>query len=144
MRSFNVARDARRVRDGDARARPRPKRVGQRGSGENQCALRLQPTRTPSQASTQTPDPRRVGPDRTWRSATLGDELAARQSLANAVGGSYQISEARYREGVDSYLGLLDAQRELYAAQQGLVAARVARATNFVTLYKVLGGGVLE
>jgi outer membrane protein, multidrug efflux system len=74
--------------------------------------------------------------------ATLGDELAARQSLANAAGGSYEISEARYREGVDSYLGLLDAQRELYAAQQGLVAARVARATNFVTLYKVLGGGV--
>lgn len=74
--------------------------------------------------------------------ATLGDELAARQSLANAAGGSYQISEARYREGVDSYLGLLDAQRELYAAQHGLVAARVARATNFVTLYKVLGGGI--
>jgi multidrug efflux system outer membrane protein len=74
--------------------------------------------------------------------ATLGDELAARQALADAAGGTFQISEARYREGVDSYLSLLDAQRELYTAQQGLVSARVERAVNFVTLYRVLGGGI--
>lgn len=74
--------------------------------------------------------------------ATLRNELAARQALADAASGSYRISEARYREGVDSYLNLLDAQRELYAAQQGLVSARAERAINFVTLYKVLGGGV--
>lgn len=72
----------------------------------------------------------------------IGEELDARQSLADASQSSYRLSEARYREGIDNYLGLLDAQRELYTAQQGLVAARVARATNFVTLYKVLGGGV--
>ena len=74
--------------------------------------------------------------------STLRNELAARQALADAARGSYRISEARYREGVDAYLSLLDAQRELYAAQQGLVSARAARAINFVTLYKVLGGGV--
>lgn len=73
--------------------------------------------------------------------ATLRNELAARQALADAAGGGYRISEARYREGVDSYLSLLDAQRELYAAQQSLVSARAERALNFVTLYKVLGGG---
>jgi multidrug efflux system outer membrane protein len=72
----------------------------------------------------------------------LGEELDARQSLANAAQSSYQLSDARYREGIDNYLSLLDAQRELYAAQQSLVTARVARATNFVTLYKTLGGGV--
>lgn len=72
----------------------------------------------------------------------IGEELDARQSLADAAQSSFQLSEARYREGVDNYLSLLDAQRELYAAQQSLVTARVARATNFVTLYKVLGGGV--
>lgn len=73
--------------------------------------------------------------------AAIGDELAARERLAAAAGESYTLSDARYREGVDNYLSLLDAQRSSYAAQQGLVAARVARATNFVTLYKTLGGG---
>jgi multidrug efflux system outer membrane protein len=73
--------------------------------------------------------------------AAIGDELAARERLANAASESYRLSDARYREGVDNYLSLLDAQRSSYTAQQGLVAARVARATNFVTLYKTLGGG---
>lgn len=73
--------------------------------------------------------------------AAIGDELAARERLAAAAGESYRLSDARYREGIDNYLSLLDAQRSSYAAEQGLVAARVARATNFVTLYKTLGGG---
>ncbi|MGE0827892.1 MAG: efflux transporter outer membrane subunit [Hyphomonadaceae bacterium] len=73
--------------------------------------------------------------------AAIDDELAARQALTEAAGGSYTLSEARYREGIDNYLSLLDAQRELYAAQQGLVSARVAQATSLVTLYKALGGG---
>ncbi len=73
--------------------------------------------------------------------AAIGDELAARERLASAAGETYRLSDARYREGVDNYLSVLDAQRSAYAAQQGLVTARVARATNFVTLYKTLGGG---
>lgn len=36
---------------------------------------------------------------------------------------------------------LLDAQRTLYAAEQGLIAKRLAEQANRVTLYKVLGGG---
>lgn len=73
--------------------------------------------------------------------AAIGDELAARERLAQAAGETYRLSDARYREGVDNYLSVLDAQRSAYAAQQGLVTARVARGTNFVTLYKTLGGG---
>lgn len=73
---------------------------------------------------------------------TIGEQVAAREALAEAAGSTFRLSEARYGEGIDSYLGVLDAQRQLYAAQQGLVAARVARSTNFVTLYKTLGGGV--
>jgi multidrug efflux system outer membrane protein len=42
---------------------------------------------------------------------------------------------------VDSYLGLLDAQRTLYAAELDLIGVRLADAANRVTLYKVLGGG---
>ena len=44
--------------------------------------------------------------------------------------------------GIDSYLGVLDAQRSLYGAQQGLIALRLARLTNLVTLYKVLEGAL--
>ncbi|RLB21650.1 MAG: multidrug transporter, partial [Deltaproteobacteria bacterium] len=39
------------------------------------------------------------------------------------------------------YLGVLDAQRTLYAARQGLIALRLAKLANQVRLYAVLGGG---
>jgi outer membrane protein, multidrug efflux system len=73
--------------------------------------------------------------------ATLGDQLQAQQSLVDASAESYRLSDARYTRGIDSYLRVLDAQRSLYSAQQGLIAVRLARLTNLVTLYKVLGGG---
>jgi multidrug efflux system outer membrane protein len=75
---------------------------------------------------------------------TLGDQMEAQQSFVEATAGSYRLSNARYKSGIDSYLSVLDAQRSLYGAQQGLVALRLFRLTNMVTLYKVLGGGVGE
>jgi multidrug efflux system outer membrane protein len=72
---------------------------------------------------------------------TLGDQLEAQQSLVDASAEGYRLSDARYTRGIDSYLRVLDAQRSLYGAQQGLIAIRLARLTNLVTLYKVLGGG---
>jgi outer membrane protein, multidrug efflux system len=49
----------------------------------------------------------------------------------------------RYEKGVDSYHSVLDSQRSLYSAQQGLIGVRLARLTNQVALYQVLGGGEL-
>ena len=72
---------------------------------------------------------------------TLGDQLEAQQSLVDASAESYRLSDARYARGIDNYLSVLDAQRSLYSARQGLIAIRLARLTNLVTLYKVLGGG---
>ncbi len=72
---------------------------------------------------------------------TVGEQIAAQESLVEASKDTYRLSDARYTKGIDSYLGVLDAQRSLYAAQQGLIALRLARLTNLVTLYKVLGGG---
>ena len=43
--------------------------------------------------------------------------------------------------GIDSYLGVLDAQRSLFAAQQGLISLRLAKYANNVRFYAVLGGG---
>ncbi|MDP2111178.1 MAG: AdeC/AdeK/OprM family multidrug efflux complex outer membrane factor [Thiobacillus sp.] len=73
--------------------------------------------------------------------ATLAEQLDARRRLVEATGSGFRLSEARYKGGVDSYLGLLDAQRTLYAAELDLIGVRLADAANRVTLYKVLGGG---
>jgi multidrug efflux system outer membrane protein len=72
----------------------------------------------------------------------LGGQLEAQQSLVDATGQSYRLSQARYEKGVDSYLSVLDSQRSLYAAQQNLITVRLSRLANLVTLYRVLGGGV--
>jgi multidrug efflux system outer membrane protein len=72
---------------------------------------------------------------------TLGEQFSAAQSLVDAAATTRRLSDARYEKGVDSYLSVLDAQRTLYAAQQNLIAVRLARLENRVTLYKSLGGG---
>ncbi len=72
---------------------------------------------------------------------TAGRQVEAQQALVEALDESYRLSLARYEKGVDSYLGVLDAQRSLFAAQQGLVSLRLARAAGDINLYAVLGGG---
>ena len=73
--------------------------------------------------------------------ATITERIDARRKQVAATQNSLKLSDARYRGGVDSYLSLLDAQRSLYAAEQELIAVRLADATNRVELYKALGGG---
>jgi multidrug efflux system outer membrane protein len=72
---------------------------------------------------------------------TMEDQVAAQQSLVDAVAETYRLSNLRYTKGVDSYLGVLDAQRSLRVAEQVLIALRLARIANQVRLYAVLGGG---
>ena len=72
---------------------------------------------------------------------TVDRQLAAQQSLVEAADKTYRLSQARYTKGIDSYLSVLDAQRSLYGAQQGLVALRLSKLANQVRLYAVLGGG---
>ena len=72
---------------------------------------------------------------------TLAGQRQAQEALVGAAARADELSRARYKAGKDSYLVALDAQRALYAAQQQLIATRLAEQTNRVTLYKVLGGG---
>ena len=72
---------------------------------------------------------------------TVNQQFAAQQSLVDAVAETYRLSNMRYTKGIDSYLSVLDAQRSLYGAQQGLIALRLASLNNMVVLYKALGGG---
>ncbi|WP_424139736.1 efflux transporter outer membrane subunit [Roseomonas chloroacetimidivorans] len=74
---------------------------------------------------------------------TYGRQLEAQQALTEAYADSYRLSEARFRSGVDSFLTVLDSQRELYSAQQALIALQRDRLSAQVTLYRVLGGGWL-
>lgn len=76
--------------------------------------------------------------------STLGEQLDAQRSLVEATTTSFQLSQARFERGIDSYLDVLDAQRSMYNAQQSLIASRLQKLTNTVTLYKTLGGGWSE
>lgn len=67
-------------------------------------------------------------------------EAAQREILAEAQR-SLRLAELRYREGADSLLSVLDAQRTLFSAQDLLAQLRLARLTAAVNLYKALGGG---
>ena len=72
---------------------------------------------------------------------TVDERLSAQQSLVGALAETYRLSTIRYNNGIDSYLSVLDAQRSLYAAKQGLTSLRLAKIANQVSLYAVLGGG---
>jgi multidrug efflux system outer membrane protein len=73
---------------------------------------------------------------------TLVSQREAQEALVSALDDTYRLYDARYKAGIDSYLGVLVAQRALFTAQQALVNVRLAEQANLVTLYKVLGGGV--
>lgn len=75
---------------------------------------------------------------------TLDEQIAAQASLVEATRASYELSRLRYDQGLDSYLTTLDSQRELYAAQQALIALERQRLAALVTLYAALGGGLGE
>ena len=76
--------------------------------------------------------------------ATLGEQLRAQTAQAQAEAARLRLADLRYRNGVASYLDVLDAQRSLFAAQQAVVQVQAQQLQNQVTLYKVLGGGWSE
>lgn len=72
--------------------------------------------------------------------ARWAERLEAQASLLAATQKAFDLSEARFKAGVDNYLSVLDAQRSLYAAQQTQITLQLAEQANRITLYKVLGG----
>ncbi len=71
----------------------------------------------------------------------LRQRLAAQESLVQSLAETCRLAQSRYEKGLDSYLSVLDAQRSLFAAQQGLNLLRLAQLASRVRLYTVLGGG---
>ena len=73
--------------------------------------------------------------------AILDEKLRAQELLLNSQQKRFDLTTARYQQGVDNYVDVLLAQRDLYAAQQNLLQYQAARLLNAVTLYRSLAGG---
>ena len=73
--------------------------------------------------------------------ATLDEQLQAQQAQLEAEADRFRLADLRYRNGIASYLELLDAQRSLFAVQQAVAQTRLAYLQNQVVLHKALGGG---
>jgi multidrug efflux system outer membrane protein len=58
-----------------------------------------------------------------------------------ALGEAVQHATDRYRFGLASYFEVLEAQQQLFPAQQTLAQIRRDRLVAYVLLYKALGGG---
>ena len=76
--------------------------------------------------------------------AALDEQIEAQQAVQAAQAERLKLADLRYQSGVASSLDVLDAQRELFSAEQALVQARLLRLTNAIDLYRALGGGLNE
>lgn len=69
------------------------------------------------------------------------DHRRALESAAAAGRKSVALADELYRKGLTDFLDVLDAERELYAAELELAASETTASLNVVALYKALGGG---
>ncbi|OEZ55383.1 efflux transporter outer membrane subunit [Duganella sp. HH105] len=72
----------------------------------------------------------------------LGEQVSAQRAVQEAQADRLKLLQLRQDNGVASSLDVLDAQRELFSAQQALVQARLLRTTSAIDLYRALGGGL--
>ena len=71
----------------------------------------------------------------------LSEQVAAQQRNVDALDAIARLARLRYREGVARYLEVLDAERNLFTAQQNLVTLERQLSETYVSLYLALGGG---
>lgn len=76
--------------------------------------------------------------------AAVQTQLAANQTLVKADQQNYQLTEARFHQGVDSSLQVLAARQTLDSARQNLIQSQYSRLFNLINLYQALGGGWRE
>jgi NodT family efflux transporter outer membrane factor (OMF) lipoprotein len=65
----------------------------------------------------------------------------ALQDAVNASRSAVEIPSELYKNGLTSFLNVVDAERSLYQAEDELVQSERTVTVNLVTLYKALGGG---
>lgn len=70
----------------------------------------------------------------------LAEQLKAVEAQERSQQRAADIAQARYRQGVGSFLEVLDAQRQLFTVQQSLIQVRRTMWSAAAQLYKALGG----
>lgn len=75
---------------------------------------------------------------------TYGRQIDAQTRVVLSAERRTDLSNLRYRAGIEGRLELLDSQRQLYAARQALLDLRRSELGNAVALYKALGGGLTD
>jgi NodT family efflux transporter outer membrane factor (OMF) lipoprotein len=71
----------------------------------------------------------------------LGRQSAEAEAQHRALQEAVRVATNRYREGYASHLDELDAQRNLFSAEQSVLQLRADRLAAQVALYRALGGG---
>lgn len=71
----------------------------------------------------------------------MREQRAQEEQLVRTLEETVRLSELRYRGGLDSYLQVLDAQRNLFNGQLNLSQLRLQERALVVQLYRALGGG---
>ncbi|HSL20217.1 MAG TPA: efflux transporter outer membrane subunit [Vicinamibacterales bacterium] len=69
------------------------------------------------------------------------EQRAEQERLVEALRASAQLSAQRYEGGVDNYLQVLDARRNLFQGELDLARLRQQELASLVRLYRALGGG---
>ena len=69
------------------------------------------------------------------------EQRQQQDQLVHALVETDRLSNLRYKGGLDSYLQVLDAERNLFQGRLGLAQLRLQELLSFVQLYKALGGG---
>ena len=69
------------------------------------------------------------------------ERLAHLQAAAGAAANADLLARQRYQSGLIDFPTVLDTQRTLLSAQDGVASAQASLATDHVRLYKALGGG---
>jgi multidrug efflux system outer membrane protein len=69
------------------------------------------------------------------------DQLVAQETQVQALRRGLVLARTRYENGVSSYLEVLDAERQLFGAELGLIQTERQYLGGTVALYKALGGG---
>lgn len=73
--------------------------------------------------------------------AQFGDLRKQQEALVKSDLDYAQLANIRYKGGLESFLVVLDADRQLFAAQLDLAAVQRDQLLTIVQLYKALGGG---
>ena len=69
------------------------------------------------------------------------EQLKQEEMLVQALSETSRLSNLRYRGGLDSYLQVLDAERNLFQGRLELARLKLQGILSFVDIYRALGGG---